>query len=72
MRPGDIPHPLATASWEIEQERNLAYVAVTRSRDLLVFIGPIPAIYRPQESGVMVEMSGEVKGMDGRGKDSRW
>jgi superfamily I DNA/RNA helicase len=45
LKPELIPHPLARDSWEQAQELNLAYVAVTRSRDLLVFCGPIPPIY---------------------------
>jgi DNA helicase-2/ATP-dependent DNA helicase PcrA len=30
--------------WEIQQERNLAYVAVTRAKKSLTFAGPIPAL----------------------------
>lgn len=30
--------------WEVEQERNLLYVAVTRSRNKLVFAGGLPAL----------------------------
>lgn len=31
--------------WEIQQEYNLAYVAVTRAKKELIFAGPIPALF---------------------------
>jgi superfamily I DNA/RNA helicase len=31
--------------WEVEQEYNLAYVAVTRAKQELIFAGPVPAIF---------------------------
>lgn len=58
LDPEDFPHPLAKKSWERVQERNLAYVAVTRSKFLLsnsgsviepgrlTFIGGVPSIYK--------------------------
>lgn len=46
VEPEKIPHPMALRSaersgkdWEVEQEWNLAYVAVTRARKRLVFCG---------------------------------
>lgn len=51
LEPEKIPHPMARQAWEQEQERNLAYVAVTRVKytdatpGRLVFCGSIPAIY---------------------------
>ena len=44
LQPELLPHPLAKMDWEKVQERNLAYVAVTRSLDTLSFVGPIPPI----------------------------
>jgi DNA helicase-2/ATP-dependent DNA helicase PcrA len=32
-------------AWEVEQEMNLAYVAVTRAKKELIFAGPVPAIF---------------------------
>jgi superfamily I DNA/RNA helicase len=31
--------------WEVQQEYNLAYVAVTRAKKELIFAGPVPAIF---------------------------
>lgn len=51
LEPKLIPHPAAKLDWQIEQERNLAYVAVTRAKfdkeheGRLVFMGTIPGIY---------------------------
>ncbi len=39
LRPDLIPHPMAKQVWEQEQERNLAYVAVTRSKRELIWVG---------------------------------
>lgn len=49
LAPELIPHPMATQPWEIEQEANLAYVVCTRSKDELIFVGPIPPIYGTEE-----------------------
>ena len=38
IRPDWLPWPFAKKEWQIEQEHNLAYVAVTRSKNKLVFI----------------------------------
>jgi superfamily I DNA/RNA helicase len=39
LRPDLIPHPMAKQKWEQEQEYNLAYVAVTRFKKELVWVG---------------------------------
>jgi superfamily I DNA/RNA helicase len=39
LRPDLLPHPMARQEWEQGQERNLAYVAVTRGRKELNFVG---------------------------------
>jgi len=36
--PEKMPHPMATLEWEIEQEFNIKYVAITRSMNTLVFM----------------------------------
>lgn len=45
LAPDLIPHPMATQDWEVEQEHNIAYVAVTRSKKHITFVGGIPEIY---------------------------
>jgi DNA helicase-2/ATP-dependent DNA helicase PcrA len=42
LRPDLLPHPMARQDWEREQERNIAYVAYTRSKNRLAFVGVIP------------------------------
>jgi superfamily I DNA/RNA helicase len=37
LRPDLMPHPMAREKWELEQERNLRYVAVTRTKERLYF-----------------------------------
>lgn len=39
-----LPHPAAKQAWELEQENNLAYVAVTRAKARLVIDGTIPCL----------------------------
>lgn len=58
--PENFPHNMATKAWEVQQERNLAYVGVTRSKfkvdkdgnviepGRLIFIGNCPAIFRAE------------------------
>jgi hypothetical protein len=58
--PENFPHPMATKGWEVEQERNLAYVGVTRAKfkvdrdgnviepGRLIFIGACPPIFRAE------------------------
>lgn len=38
LKPELLPHPKAKKSWEQEQEMNCKYVALTRSKDTLVFV----------------------------------
>ncbi len=53
LSPELLSHPSAHKSWELEQERNLAYVAVTRGKydvakgavGTLIFVGPLLSIY---------------------------
>jgi DNA helicase-2/ATP-dependent DNA helicase PcrA len=33
-----MPHPMAKLEWEVQQEHNLAYVAITRAIEELVFV----------------------------------
>jgi hypothetical protein len=43
--PNLIPHSMARTPEAVEQEANLAYVAATRSKNLLSFCGPTPSIF---------------------------
>jgi len=38
LRPDLMPHPKARATWERQQERNIEYVALTRSKSELYFV----------------------------------
>ena len=38
LRPDLLPHPMAKQDWEKEQEANLKYVAITRSKSTLVWV----------------------------------
>jgi len=49
IEPHLLPHPMAQQPWEQQQESNLAYVAVTRSRMNLFFAGSIPPIFNGRE-----------------------
>jgi DNA helicase-2/ATP-dependent DNA helicase PcrA len=39
LYPQYMPHKLATKEHELSQERNIAYVALTRSKDRMIFVG---------------------------------
>ena len=40
LRPELLPHPMAKRPWEQVQEKNIEYVALTRSLDTLSFVRP--------------------------------
>lgn len=44
--PEQLPHKMARTPEAMAQERNLAYVAVTRSKNRLSFLGPIPDLFQ--------------------------
>lgn len=39
LRPDLLPHPRAELAWQIEQEQNLHYVAITRAQENLYYVG---------------------------------
>lgn len=55
LRPDLIPHPMAKKQWEVQQERNLAYVAATRAvynnkgDGELIWIGQPPSVFNDKE-----------------------
>lgn len=42
IEPGQMPHPMAKKAWEMQQEQNIKYVAFTRSKGGLYFVGQGP------------------------------
>lgn len=38
LKPELMPHPMATQDWQVEQEQNIRYVALTRSKDTMIFV----------------------------------
>jgi DNA helicase-2/ATP-dependent DNA helicase PcrA len=38
LEPGQMPHPMASRPWEVQQEKNIKYVALTRSKRELFFV----------------------------------
>lgn len=58
LNPDQFPHPMATKDWELQQEQNILYVAFTRAKERLLFVGPVAGM----PIGVVeekVEISGE-------------
>ncbi len=45
LRPELMPHFLAQSTWEKEQEKNVGYVAVTRSKRELYFVGDVSPLF---------------------------
>lgn len=38
LKPNLMPHPMATQEWELQQEQNIEYVALTRTKSTLTFV----------------------------------
>ena len=45
LKPELFPHPMAKQDWELQQERNITYVAYTRAKQRLAFVGQVPQVY---------------------------
>jgi len=50
LRPELIPGPWAATKEDLQQERNLGYVAVTRAKQRLTFAGDVPSLFQIHES----------------------
>ncbi len=49
LRPDLFPHPAAKKDWQIAQEYNIEYVALTRAKEHLYFVGGLPSnLHLPQ------------------------
>lgn len=49
LRPDLMPHPMAKAEWEVAQEKNVLWVALSRARHTMTFIGSLPSLPEPEE-----------------------
>lgn len=58
LAPELMPHPMATKGWEKSQEVNIAYVAVTRARRELFFVGGLPTLLGHQHELVTPYIEG--------------
>ena len=47
--PEQIPHSMAGLDWELKQEANLAYVAITRFKEQFFFVGSVPSYFAGED-----------------------
>lgn len=47
LHPEMMPFPKAVKPWEIVQEQNILYVAITRSKNMMTFVGGYPNVAAP-------------------------
>lgn len=55
LNPELLPFPKATRQWEIQQEMNILYVALTRSKRLLTFVDGYPTVAVNKSSVELIE-----------------
>jgi len=73
LKPELMPHPKATASWEVAQEYNIMYVAWTRHKKALYFVGGLPLFEVPdpdRDEEELVLDSEEPDGTEGQDRES--
>ena len=44
LQPEKMPHPMAKSQWQVEQEYNLKYVAITRAKETLVYVNSTSSV----------------------------
>jgi superfamily I DNA/RNA helicase len=50
LKPHLMPFPKATKDWEVQQEKNILYVCLTRAKKKLAFVeGEAPVWYDPSD-----------------------
>lgn len=54
LQPQLMPHPMAKKDWEVQQEKNILYVALTRAKRRMVFVDGYLG-YHPEEQEVSNE-----------------
>ena len=60
LRPDLMPHPRAKKDYEMEQEMNCLYVAITRSKDILFFVkGDENGVQKGELSPILQEVNNE-------------
>jgi DNA helicase-2/ATP-dependent DNA helicase PcrA len=64
LKPELMPHPKAKTGWEMDQEWNIMYVAYTRAKKALFFVGGEPPfVVRPEDEE-------ELEGTEGQDRES--
>ncbi len=52
LEPKLLPHPAAKGGWQSDQEKNIIYVAVTRAKNKLYFVGGVPACLKDMYNAI--------------------
>ena len=61
LKPELMPHPMAKQAWELEQEMNLLYVALTRAKETLVFVHETGYLPHPNKDEDVDEEDGDLE-----------
>ena len=63
LKPELMPHPMASQDWEVVQEYNIQYVAYTRAKKALYFVGAAPLFTTDGEGEPSPEVTPEIREM---------
>lgn len=55
-----MPHPMATRDYQIEEEKRIIYVAVTRAKEQLSFVGSPPKMFADDYVAPVPELAPEI------------